>query len=46
MTDDEWERALRFRIAFICMAALAGKKEEKALKDLTDDLVEWLRAQR
>lgn len=34
-----WERALRVKVAFICMAAVAGKEGD--LKHLTDDLVHF-----
>jgi len=34
-----WERTLRTKIAFICMAAVAGKEGD--LKALTDDLVRF-----
>ena len=38
---DEWEKSLRFKLAFICMAATVGKSDE--LRFLTNDLVQWLR---
>lgn len=38
------EKILRSRIAFICMAAIAG--DDGDLKTLVDDLVQWFAAQR
>ncbi len=39
-----WERELRTRVAFICMAAVNGKEGD--LKILTDNLVQTIRNMR
>ena len=39
--DEEWEKSLRVKLAFICMAAVAGKEGD--LRALTDDLVRFCR---
>ncbi len=47
MTEQQppkWERELRTRIAFICMAAAHGKEGD--LKTLTDNLVQTIREMR
>jgi hypothetical protein len=35
-----WERALRTKLAFLCMAAVAGKKGD--LRVLSDDVVSFV----
>lgn len=34
-----WERTLRFKLAFLCMAAVAGREGD--LRNLTEDLVHF-----
>lgn len=36
-----WEKTLRYKLAFICMAAVAGKEGD--LKYLTEDMIEFCR---